>query len=62
VRLLADDAFADDFLHLAVRVGDEPVTRDEARRLAAFVADRDGVGKHEAAFTGVRLVFDVVGR
>ena len=35
VRLLADDAFADDFLHLAVGIGDEPVARHEAGGLAS---------------------------
>src|SRR5688572_19803704 len=43
VRLFAHNAVAPDFLHLAVRVGNHPVARQQTRGGAAFVADGDGV-------------------
>ena len=46
VRLLSDHALATDFLHLTVRIGDDPMTSQQACRNRSFVADGDGVGKH----------------
>jgi len=45
VRLLAHHAVADDLLHLAVGVGDDPVTRQQAGRHRTLVADGDRVVK-----------------
>jgi hypothetical protein len=45
VRLLADHALAAHLLHLAVRIGDEPVAAQQFRRHGAAIADRDRVGK-----------------
>ena len=41
---------------LAVVVGDQPVPADQARRHLAAVVDVDGVGEHEAACFGRRIV------
>ena len=48
VGLLAHDAVAAGFLHVAVRIRDDPVARQQARRHLALVADGDGVREHEA--------------
>src|SRR5687768_1681701 len=61
VRLLADHAFAADFLDLAVRVGNHPMPREQAGRHLAFVADRDRVGKSVVPFLGLGLLADVIG-
>src|SRR5262245_309164 len=61
VGLLADHAVAAHFLHLAVGVGDDPVSRHQSRRYRAFIADRYGVGEHEAPLARVGLLVDEVG-
>jgi hypothetical protein len=57
-RLLADHAVAGHFLHLAVGIGDHPVTGEQARRHLAGIAQGDGVGENVAIVTGLRLIGD----
>jgi hypothetical protein len=46
--LLADNAFAAHFLHLAKGIGDDPVAGDELRGDSAGVFDRYRVPENEA--------------
>src|SRR5487761_235610 len=59
VRLLADDALAAHFLHPAVRVRDDPMTRQELGRALALVADGDRVREDISLLAGARLLVEV---
>ena len=61
MRLLADDAVAADFLHLAISIGDHPVAADQAGRHIAVVGNRNRIRKYVAIGVGLRLLVDVVG-
>ena len=60
--LLANDAEAAHFLHMSVRVGDDPVPGDQLCRLVARVFNVDGVGENVALFVGRRVLRLVIGR
>ena len=60
MRLLADDALADDLLLLAVRVGDDPVPGQELRGGLALVRDPDRVREEPAAGGGLGPVGTVL--
>ena len=51
--LLTNHTLAMYFLHLAVAVGDDPVTADQLRGLAAGVADGDVIGEDVVFVFGV---------
>src|SRR6185312_3115322 len=57
-RLFADDAVATHLLHPAIRVGDHPVAREQARRDPAGVAQLHRIGEDVAVGLGLRLVGD----
>ena len=59
VRLLADDAVAAGLFHVAVGVGDDPVTRQQPRRYLAFVANGDRVREDEPLVARIGLFLDV---
>lgn len=59
MRLFADHALAPDFLHLAVGVGDNPVTREQFRRFHAGVGDGDRVGEDVTILLGLGLILDI---
>ena len=48
MRLLTDDAFALDFLHLVVGIGDDPVAGQELCRHRSLVPDGNGIGEYVA--------------
>src|SRR5665213_3795301 len=55
-RLLADHAFAADFLLATRGVGDDPVSRPQLNRLLAGIGDDDGVGPEELTPVGGRAL------
>ena len=55
-RLLADDARALDFLDVAGRVRDDPVTAEQLDRLLAFVGDADGVMEEPLVLERLRVL------
>ncbi len=58
-RLLTDDALAAHLLHLAVRVGDDPVAGEQLGRDGAHVADSYRISEHVPAGVRLGLVGDV---
>lgn len=61
VRLLADHTVAAHFLDLAVRIRDEPATRQQLRGNLPLVADGDRVGEHVAVLFRLGLLLEIVG-
>lgn len=57
IRMFAYDAIAPDFLHLAVRIGNQPMTLEQLCRYFADIGDSNGVGKDIAIFIRGRLRF-----
>jgi hypothetical protein len=62
IGLLAHDAFAAHFLdHVAVGIGDDPMSCQKPRGNLAFVADGDGVREDVMPFVRLRLLADIIG-
>jgi ribulose-phosphate 3-epimerase len=59
--LLADHASAFDFLHRALRIGDDPVPADQLGRGLTGVADGDAIGEDVAVRFDAGLLLDVLG-
>src|SRR5258708_923708 len=59
VRLLADDAIAAGFLHIAVRIRDDPVTCEQARRDLSFIANGNGAREYKTLVARIGLLLDI---
>ena len=61
VRLLPDHAVTVDFLHLVVRIGNDPVPAQQGTRNAARIGDGNGIGKYKPVILGDGLFLQVGG-
>src|SRR5258708_7822785 len=59
VRLLADDAIAAGFLHIAVRIRDDPVTCEQARRDLSLIANGNGAREYKTLVARIGLLLDI---
>src|SRR6202022_3563863 len=59
IRLLADHTAAARLLHVAVRIRNDPVARQQTRRHLTFVAYGNGVREDEALVARVGLFLDI---
>ena len=61
VGLLADHALAAHFLGTAIRVGDDPVARNQTGRHVTIVAYRHRIGEYETLLARLGLILEIGG-
>ena len=60
--MLADYTITDDLLNLAIGIGDNPVTTNQARRHVAVIRNGDRVGEYVSMEMGLGLLVNVICR